>query len=473
MPSRARPHGAGSLAAGFAYAYDRDPPATQAIFQEVNPFRDEEPDPVPPPGLDGLPPLPMPPDPGDPDDASLPLALPPLDDVPPDATPPLDGTPQGDCCPAAGDCESNCVGGETWCSRSCREGLLGIRFDGWISQGYTVNTDSPSNRSNLPVTFNDRSNDYQMNQCYLLMERLVNEYGGRWDVGGRVDLLYGTDSIYTTARGLETYGDLSPKWNSGRYGLAMPQCYMEVFVPWASGLSMKLGHFYTILGHESVPAVDNFFYSHSYVMQYGEPFTHTGFLGSTELGSLTVHAGMTRGWDNWEDNNNDFAFLGGLGWTSADGCTSLEYAVHFGREQDEPPPNTNTRSVFSLVAKHRFTSRLQYIVQYDHGFEEQVARQDCDADWFGVNQYLLYTMSSAWKAGLRFEWFRDEDGTRIDPAGADYYALSAGLNWTPADWILVRPEVRWDWVGTSGFYPFGDGRRDDQVLLDFDVIVRF
>ena len=45
--------------------------------------------------------------------------------------------------------------------------------------------------------------------------------------------------------------DLSPKWNAQRYGLAMPQVYAEVFCPWGNGLSMKLGHFYSILGYET------------------------------------------------------------------------------------------------------------------------------------------------------------------------------------------------------------------------------
>ena len=58
---------------------------------------------------------------------------------------------------------------------------------------------------------------------------------------------------------------------------------------------MKLGHFYSILGYESVTAPDNFFYSHSYLFQYGEPFTFTGLLGTTKLGDFTIQAGMTRG----------------------------------------------------------------------------------------------------------------------------------------------------------------------------------
>ena len=37
-----------------------------------------------------------------------------------------------------------------------------------------------------------------------------------------------------------------------------------------------------------------------------------------------------------------------------------------------------------------------------------------DADWYGINQYLLYTLGDKkWSAGARVEWFRDDDGTRV------------------------------------------------------------
>ena len=83
-----------------------------------------------------------------------------------------------------------------------------------------------------------------------------------------------------------------------------PQLYAEVFCPWGDGLSMKLGHYLRLFGYETVTAPDNFFYSHSYAFQYGEPFTFTGLLGNAKLGELTVQAGMNRGFNNWENEND-------------------------------------------------------------------------------------------------------------------------------------------------------------------------
>ena len=50
---------------------------------------------------------------------------------------------------------------------------------------------------NGPITFNDRAWQGSMNQLYLINERILKDEG--ISLGGRVDLLYGTDFIYTTA----------------------------------------------------------------------------------------------------------------------------------------------------------------------------------------------------------------------------------------------------------------------------------
>ena len=398
-------------------------------------------------------------------------------------SPPIPGMPNDFCTSdACGTCDTGSgglfsyLGGRGCGLKGC--GLYGglmnrITCNAWIDQGFTVNTFSPHNRSNFPVTFNDYSNDYQFNQLYVPLEMAVDEDGCSWDIGGRVDMLYGTDSRYTMSRGLETYGDWSPKWNHDDMGLSMPQAYMEVYAPIAGGMNVKVGHFYTILGYEVVPAKENFFYSHAYAMQYGEPFTHTGALGSIKVGGITWQGGVTRGWDNWQDNNN-LSFLGGFNSTSCDGRTTFAFAIDTGREADEPPQSDHDRTTFSLVLTHQLNDRAQYVIQYDHGFERQAINGRRDAKWYGVNQYLFYTINPCWKAGMRFEWFRDEDGFRVvNGLAADYFELTVGLNWQPRERLIVRPEFRWDWVDTPGAHPFVDNTRHQQILVGCDVIWSF
>ncbi len=119
--------------------------------------------------------------------------------------------------------------------------------------------------------------------------------GTEWDLGGRFDFLFGTDAIYTQAFGISAFDentgapsdrgnwDLNLCCKSTRtYGIALPQAYLEAYVPIGNGLNIKAGHFYTPLGYETVPAPDNFFYTHAYILNSGEPFTHTGLLATIQ-----------------------------------------------------------------------------------------------------------------------------------------------------------------------------------------------
>jgi hypothetical protein len=77
---------------------------------------------------------------------------------------------------------------------------------------------------------------------------------------------------------------------------------------------------------------------------------------------------------------------------------------------------------------------------------------------------------------LRFEWFRDDDGTRVVGNAGHYYGLTAGLNYRPHANVVIRPEIRGDWYDgplTSGVAPFNEGRSTEQFSGGCDVIVTF
>ena len=97
------------------------------------------------------------------------------------------------------------------------------------------------------------------------------------------------------------------------------------------------------------------------------------------------------------------------------------------------------------------------------------------ATWYGIDQYLFRTINERWKAGMRFEWFRDENGSRVPGAGqtGDYFELTAGIE-------LDAQQARRRPAGTSlgldrHARPLSLRRRtrSNQLLLDCDVIVRF
>ena len=126
-----------------------------------------------------------------------------------------------------------------------------LEFGGWIHGGATFNP-SQSGGFNGPVIFADQANRFQLNQLNLFMRRPVVSAGNQWDLGGRFDFMFGTDAIFTQAFGVPAFDvntgeplkrsnwDLNLCCASTRtYGIALPQAFLEAYVPIGNGLNIK------------------------------------------------------------------------------------------------------------------------------------------------------------------------------------------------------------------------------------------
>lgn len=396
-----------------------------------------------------------------------------------------------------------------------------LKFGGWVNTSVSGNTNASPDRFNGPVTFNDRSGEVHMNQLNLYFQKAITASGDAFDIGGRVDFMYGSDSVLTQAYGVPTF-DLGTgralnrgNWDlhlarTGRfYSLAIPQAYAEFNLPVGNGLTVKAGHFYTPLGYEVVTAPDNFFQSFAYTFQYGEPFTHTGVLGSYTINpNWSVMAGptigsATGGWDgNFNAQMGNVGFLGGATWTSDDTNSSINLTSTAGQRSET---SSAPWAIYSIVAKHNFTDKLHYVFQHDHGFANNVMTANTlingghneNAQWYGINQYIFYDINNKLSAGLRAEWWDDPNGFRLagparcgaglnssgssytcpngsfyPPAigGSNYYEVTAGLKYTPVKFITLRPNIRYDWADLP---QYDSGKRSSQFLISFAATLMF
>lgn len=364
----------------------------------------------------------------------------------------------------------------------------GIKVGGWLEQGITFNADNPADRFNGPVATNDRDGEYQLNQLWAFIDRPVGQRGSCWELGGRIDMTYGTDYRYGISHGLDDRINGMDSY----YGLVIPQAYAAIG---NDRLSVIAGHYAGILNYEQVPSPANFFYSHSYQMSV-EPLLVTGVQASYKLtDNWSATGGFNRGWMMWEDYNESLDFMGGIAWTGDNKRDRLAYNVDIGPQDPVQPGDTigqRQRFEYSLIYQHDFTQRFTYAFEHVLGVEDDGAGPGRNADWYGLAQYFYYTLSPTWKAGMRVEWFRDDDGTRIAGVGhlvpghgwnggpgfaGDFYELTMGLNWRPSANLVVRPEVRWDWYrGTTDVnqdLPFDGGNRDSQFLFATDMILTF
>ena len=367
-----------------------------------------------------------------------------------------------------------------------------ISVGGWIEQGFTTNPANPVNPAaaplggNLPTTFNYRNDEYQLNQIYTYIERATDTSCGGFDIGGRIDFLYGEDYIFTQAAGLETRPDGTNHWNTavngngingmGRIGLAIPQAYVELA---ANDLSVKVGHFYTIIGYEVVTAPQNFFYSHAYTMQYGEPFTHTGVLASHPLGdTLKITAGLVNGWDKFDAVHDHMSFLGGITWTSCDEKTSVAISMITGEEDGINAATLGNRTMYSLVVTRKLGEKLEYVLQHDCGWQQNGGvNAGENAEWYGLNNYLFYTINDKLQAGIRAEWFNDDDAARIANAGSHWFDLTLGMKYQPISNLILRPELRWDWASPhqagAGAGPYDNSTSRNQFTIAMDAILTY
>lgn len=333
-----------------------------------------------------------------------------------------------------------------------------FEIGGWLQSGY-------HNRST--GLFNDRPGKYATHQAWLYAEKVADGSNGL-GFGFRVDAMYGIDAGDTQAFGNDNgEWDFANGFDHGAFGFAIPQLYAEV----ASGKwSMKVGHFFTLLGYEVVPATGNFFYSHAFTMNNSEAFTHTGALSTFNVSdNFTVYSGWTLGWDTGFDQYKQFgqrggSWLGGYSFNVGDkvSFTHIITAGDFGSIGDGFSQ--------SIVIDIAVTDKLNYVIQSDILNAEsavfnmagtQVGLQN-GHETVGINQYLLYTVNDCVGVGGRFEWWKND--------GSSLYAITGGVNYRPTKNLVLRPELRYQWdPGTDN----GTVASEGDAIFGIDAILSF
>ncbi len=356
----------------------------------------------------------------------------------------------------------DCCHGDQW---SLFGSVGNFSVGGWTQLGYFDRA--------LPL-FNSYDDKLQLQQQWFYAEKAIDTTCG-FDIGGRIDYIYGTDGPDTQAFGIDN-DHWDNGWdNGGAYGHAIPQLYMEAgYGKW----SVKAGHFFTIIGYEVVAAPDNFFYSHSYTMFNSEPFTHTGVLSTYDASdSVDVFAGYVLGWDSGFEDNGD-SFLGGISVDLTDrlNVTYATVAGRFGETRGITTPGERGY-MHSIVSSYSLSDKLTYVSQSDYLSSEDPAGTTV-RDTIGYNNFLLYQYNDCWGFGGRLEWYQNE-GIYTDPGEeANIYALTLGTNYRPNANLIIRPEIRWDWVfNTTAVAAAGnsvlENNDGDQTTAGVDFIYLF
>lgn len=375
-------------------------------------------------------------------------------------------TPVSDCCDLGdsccdGGCDSACGGGAGLAGLF--GGLDGIDVGGWAQIGYHTSNNA---------LFNQHADNVNLHQAWLYAEKVADGSSGI-GLGGRIDYVYGVDAQDTQAFGIAN-NHWDNGWDNGIYGHSIPQLYAEVA---AGDLSVKVGHFYTLIGWEVVGATGNFFYSHSHTMYNSEPFTHTGVLGQYAASdALTLYGGWVMGWDSGFEDNGD-AFLGGYSADITD-TTNITNQFVIGNFGEGAADETGFMS--SFIATTDLTDDVQHVFWVDYLDTDNGNGNARQRETFDINNYLLVTLADNLVWGQRFEWYYVDQGV-YGIAGAnqsDFYAYTSGLNVSLSDNLMIRPEVRWDWnpdrvAGPTETDAMTGVTRATQTTFGMDGIITF
>lgn len=363
----------------------------------------------------------------------------------------------GDGCAAGGLFSGCCVAGPV--EGFTLAGLMGledsaIEVGGWTNIAYYNKNIPLSQNFDDLLSFDDIPDHANLAQQWFYIGKVADGSGGR-DFGGRIDVLYGTDAQKAQAFGnpgaaTRGQGFFDASLDHGYYGWAIPQAYLEV----ANGdLSTKIGHFFTPIGYEVIPATGNFFHTHSYTMFNSEPFTHTGFLSTyTGFEALTLYGGWTAGWDTGFTNlDGGSNWLGGAGYAVNDNV-SITYLNTYGNFGWRGGRDSYSHSI---VLSADLTDRLQYVGQTDllDATDNPTSGQ---TESVGINQYLFYTLTDVVKVGGRAEWWKRD--------GQSYNEVTGGVNIQALSNLVVRPEVRHDWSPVNDL---------DQTSVAIDAILTY
>lgn len=345
-----------------------------------------------------------------------------------------------------GDC---CLGDAFTISESIFGSCSPWTIGGWTQFGYHERNNG---------LFNNHATNFNLHQGWMYLEKAAQPTNGNLDWGFRADMMYGVDGPDTQAFGNTQDGLGRPRgfdtgWNHGIYGWALPQLYGEVA---GEDWSVKLGHFYTLIGYEVVQAPDNFFYSHSFTQYNSEPFTHTGVLATYQLTEdIESYAGWTLGWDTGFDQfGSGNAWLGGFKATLTDdiSVTYISTIGDFGWRGDDG-------YMSSVVVNTALTDNLSYIFQSDF-----LRVDETGEDNFGINQYLLYNVSDCLGLGTRVEWWKTDDLGAFGLGSFSVYEATFGANVRPHANLTFRPEVRQEW---------SPALNADQTIFAFDTYITF
>jgi hypothetical protein len=351
--------------------------------------------------------------------------------------------------------------------------LSSTTISGYVDTSAHWNLGTGTGGSVFPYLFGgvDKADGFNLNVVQLSISRPLDETD--WAAGYRVDLWLGPD-----ANTLGTQSTLS----TGSGDLAIRQAYVALRAPVGNGVDLKMGVFDSVIGYESIAAVDNPNYTRSYGRTL-EPTTHTGVLASYRVNELlSVSAGVAdtvgpvineRAWPVKAESYK--TYMGSIAITAPDTWGFLAGSTLYGGVVNGFSSGINDNQTSWYVGATLATpvEGLRLGAAWD-----VLDLHDQTGDAWAVSVYGSYAATEKLSLHLRGELATSVANLWPGLApGADhnqFWALTGTVQYHLWQNVLTRAEVRWDHADEGTYFTSNSGvNRRNSVLLAANVIYRF
>ena len=363
----------------------------------------------------------------------------------------------------------------------------GINIYGYTEGGWFYDATSPRKGSGPTfIGYNNFKSYLTLYKVSLNIERTVDPTKKQFDVGFRMEGIYGADAAFIHSNGMWDTQTGHNQWD-------LLQAYVDMALP-NIPVRLRFGKWIELAGFEQFSA--NIYgafgdparalYSYSYQFLYAEPGTQTGLLATYVFNpQWTIDLGTTLGWNqSLRDTNHSLDFLGRVTFTPND-KTSVIFVMTEGPEfpvgvgHNLPPGDSNHWwTALDLVVTQKVTDKLSLGLGLDYVETPNIpGLSDGAKQWGGAAGYASYAIDPHLTLNTRLEWYDDAaDGfSNTAPVGANYYEVTAGVAIKPfpndknLSRLLFRPEIRYDHSDRS---VFSTGKRD-QLTFSMDALVTF
>lgn len=346
-------------------------------------------------------------------------------------------------------------------------------ISGYVDTSAQWNLGTGTGNSILPPLFGgvDKADGFNLNVVQLSISKPLDETD--WAAGYRVDLWLGPD-----ANSLGTQSTLS----TGSGDLAIRQAYVALRAPVGKGVDLKMGVFDSVIGYESIAAVDNPNFTRSYGRTI-EPTTHTGVLASYRVNELvSLSAGVadtvgpqinSRAWPTKAESYK--TYMGSIALTAPDTWGFLAGSTLYGGVVNGFSSGINDNQTSWYVGATVATpiEGLRFGAAWD-----VLDLHDQTGDAWAVSVYGSYAATEKLSLHVRGELATSVanlwPGLASGAENNQVWSLTGTVQYDLWQNVLTRAEVRWDHADEGTYFSSDSGfNRRNSVLLAANVIYKF